>query len=201
VILAVMPTVDEVPSSERREGPDRAVGLVNLVHAIGSIGIPDLGAELARVALANPARWPFDGVVLPAVQALPRSSSAAYRAAADPLREACLVHLRARIASPLAPPGDAARSSEGLTCSCPNCRALRSFLADPVATTWTLKAVAAQRAHIEEWIKRAGCDVDSHTERRGSPHTLVCTKNQASYQALVRQRAADHEHLAQFERS
>jgi hypothetical protein len=70
-----------------------------------------------------------------------------------------------------------------------------------VATTWTLKAVAAQREHIEEWIKRAGCDVDVRTERRGSPHTLGCAKNQASYQVLVRQRAADLEHLAQIERS
>ena len=70
-----------------------------------------------------------------------------------------------------------------------------------MATTWTLKAVAAQRQHIEEWIKRARCDVDFHTERRGSPHTLVCAKNQASYQALVRRRTADREHLAQIERS
>ena len=70
-----------------------------------------------------------------------------------------------------------------------------------MATTWTLKAAAPQRAHIEEWIRRARCDVDFRTERRGSPHTLVCDKNQASYQARVRQRAADREHLAQIERS
>ena len=138
---------------------------------------------------------------MPGPSSCPCSGSAAYRAAADPLREACLVHLRARIELPLAPPGDAMRSGDRLTCSCRDCSALRSFLADPVATTWTLKAVAAQRAHIEEWIKRARCDIDFRTERRGSPHTLVCAKNQASYQALVRQRAADPEHLAQIERS
>jgi len=200
VVLAAMRTVDEVPSGDR-ERTNRAEGLADLVHAIGGIGVPDLGAELARAALANPARWPFDGVVVPAVLALPRSGSAAYRAAADPLRGACLLHLRARIALPLAPPADAVRSRDRLTCTCRDCSALGSFLADPVATTWTLKAVAAQRAHIEEWIKRAGCDVDFRTERRGSPHTLVCAKNQASYQALVRQRAADLEHLAQIERS
>ena len=43
--------------------------------------------------------------------------------------------------------------------------------------------------------------MDFRTERRGSPHTLVCDKNQATYQALVRQRAADAKHLAQIERS
>jgi hypothetical protein len=56
-----------------------------------------------------------------------------------------------------------------LTCGCRDCRALGSFLADPVATTWIPKAVAAQRAHVEEWITRAGCDVDFRTERRPVP--------------------------------
>ena len=75
VVFAAMGAVDEVPSGEGREGTDRGKGLADLVHAIGSIGVLDLGAELARVALANPARWPFDGVIVPAVLALPRSDS------------------------------------------------------------------------------------------------------------------------------
>ena len=201
VVLNIMPIVDETPAREGGARANRAEGLADLVRAIDDIGINDLGAELARVVVGNPARWPFDGVVVPAVLKLPQGGRAAYRAVADPLREASRVHLRTRIALPLAPPRDAARSSDGLTCSCSNCGALRSFLADPVATTWTLKAAAPHRAHIEEWIRRARCDVDFRTERRGSPHTLVCDKNQASYQALVRQRAVDRQHLAQIERS
>jgi hypothetical protein len=35
------------------------------------------------------------------------------------------------------------------------------------------------------------CDLDLTTETRGRPYTLVCTKNQASYQRRVRQREQD----------
>ena len=123
-VLVAMPTVDKAPPSERGKAQHRAEGLADLVHAISGIGIPDLGAGLAGAVLDNLARWPFDTTVVPAVLALPRSGNAAYRAAADPLRGACRVHLRARLAMPLAPPTDAARSGDGLTCRCPNCSAL-----------------------------------------------------------------------------
>jgi hypothetical protein len=39
--------------------------------------------------------------------------------------------------------------------------------------------------------------VDTATEKRGSPHRLICTKNQASYQGRCAQRAND---LAERER-
>ena len=44
---------------------------------------------------------------------------------------------------------------------------------------------------MEEVLKKARSDVDTKTERRGSPHALVCTKNQASYERRVRQRKQD----------
>jgi hypothetical protein len=37
------------------------------------------------------------------------------------------------------------------------------------------------------------------TERRGSPHTLVCTKNQASYERHVAQRKQDLTHIKTLE--
>jgi hypothetical protein len=40
-------------------------------------------------------------------------------------------------------------------------------------------------------IKGAGCDVDMTTDRRGRPYSLVCTKNQASYERLSKQRKKD----------
>ena len=40
------------------------------------------------------------------------------------------------------------------------------------------------------------CDLDLTTERRGSPHTLVATKNQASYERRSKQRRQDLEHVS-----
>ena len=53
------------------------------------------------------------------------------------------------------------------------------------------KAREADRRHVEDSIRQGRHDVDISTERKGSPHVLVCTKNQASYERRVAQRRAD----------
>ena len=41
-----------------------------------------------------------------------------------------------------------------------------------------------------------GAHLDLTTERRGSPHTLVATKNQDSYERRAKQRRQDLEHVS-----
>ena len=53
-----------------------------------------------------------------------------------------------------------------------------------------------RRSHLEEKIRQHKCDVDCTTERTRSPHTLVCTKNKASYQAELKTYHQDQESLA-----
>jgi hypothetical protein len=114
------------------------------------------------------------------------------------LRTAALEHLRARIAEPLEPPRDWARAS-AIACPCTHCRELSRFLADPDRQHWIFKAPEAGRRHLEESIRRSGCDLDLVTDRRGRPYSLVCTKNQASYDRRAQQRQRDLTHLAQLE--
>ena len=114
------------------------------------------------------------------------------------LRAACVAHLRARIAVPLAPPTDWARASS-VTCSCRHCSELNRFLADPTLASWTYSAVQAERSHLESSIRHYRCDLDFTTLRRGSPRSLVCTKNQASYERSALQRKDDLEVVAQIE--
>ena len=73
---------------------------------------------------------------------------------------------------------------------------LGRFLADPERQTWFLKAAEAERRHVEDGIHRAGADLDMMTDRRGRPYSLVCTKNQASYERRARQRRQDLKDLA-----
>ena len=114
------------------------------------------------------------------------------------LRTAALEHLRARIAEPLEPPRDWARAS-AIACPCAHCRELSGFLADPERQRWTFKAPEAGRRHLEESIRRSGCDLDLVTDRRGRPYSLVCTKNQASYDQRAQQRQRDLAHLSRLE--
>ena len=115
--------------------------------------------------------------------------------AAGRLREASLDHLRKRIALPLRAPRDWARVNP-LKCTCGDCRGLGAFLVAPGEQQWRLKAVQDRRTHVEQSVRSAVCDLDLTTERRGSPHTLVATKNQASYQRRSKQRRQDLEHVS-----
>jgi len=106
------------------------------------------------------------------------------------LRVACLQHLKSRIAEPLEAPRDWRRAN-ALACHCPRCNELAVFLADPGAKTWIFKAAEFDRSHVEATIERARCDLDTRTDRRGRPYSLVCTKTQASYERRLKQRNED----------
>ena len=169
--------------------------VVDLVAVVDGID-----AALAERAAAHLAAWPrhfdLDAVLVPASRRLlegrgTRSDGPASTA----LRVAAVAHLEKRIAEPLAPPKDWVRPSR-LGCRCEHCTGLAKFLADPAREIWTLKAAQTARSHVEDNIRRALADVDTRTERKGSPHSLICRKNQASYQRRVTQRRQDLADLA-----
>ena len=170
---------------------DRPTGLAELVKAVGTCREPTIAQELVRAAKEDPERWPLDAVIVPAALALESTGNMAYTLASRGLREAALKHLHARIALPLSPPLDARRSVAGMNCGCRVCTPFVAFLAHPSERSWSLKAAKASRVHLESQIRNARCDVDCRTDTRGNPHTLICTKNHASYEARVKQREAD----------
>jgi hypothetical protein len=106
------------------------------------------------------------------------------------VKAACLRHLDARIALPLDPPADWRRDAK-LGCTCRDCGALAAFLGNPSEKSWAFAAAEARRKHVEATISAARSDVTVSTERVGSPHRLVCTKNQASYARRCKQREQD----------
>ena len=167
-----------------RWGHPRAVRpcvVIDLVRALAATAQGLLDAAIDRF-LSWPATWDMDSVLIPAVLQLGATSPR--------LRDACVAHLRSRIAVPLSPPPDWARDAS-LSCSCQQCGDLARFLADPTRETWQLKAPEAIRSHVANTISNSKCDLDTETLTRGRPYTLVCTKNQASYERRVQQRRDD----------
>jgi hypothetical protein len=110
--------------------------------------------------------------------------------AIEPLRAACLAHLRARIAAPLAPPADWRRASKP-SCTCEHCRQLAAYLDDPAQKVWVLRAVEHVRGHVDGTIRSSNVDLDTSTDRHGRPYSLICSKNQASYERSAKQRTQD----------
>jgi predicted 2-oxoglutarate/Fe(II)-dependent dioxygenase YbiX len=193
------PTRMTVTEPWKRSPATESGMVVNVLIALDRID-PALADAAVGIFLGWPKTYNPDAVLVPAALALnslsrsiPNTSPAASR-----LRAACAIHLRTRIAEPLAPPGDWTRAAT-LTCRCKYCAELSSFLADPTRQTWSLKSLQEHRSHVENTIRNSHCDLDTATLRRGSPHSLVCTKNQASYERRAQQRKKDIKDLARLE--
>jgi hypothetical protein len=158
------------------------------------IALGRIDATLAVVSADHVLDWPktydFDTVLVPAVGTLLDTPESGAQPAVQRLRTACIGHLDTRIALPLEAPSDWQRNAR-LGCSCDDCRALGLYLGDPTKQTWVFAAAEPRRRHVENTIRHAACDVDTRTERRGSPHRLHCIKNQASYERRCVQRASD----------
>jgi len=170
--------------------------VVDLMTALSRID-----AGLADCAVGHMLAWPktygLDVVILPAVRRLTEQTEIRTLAAVHRLRAACLEHLHARVAQPLEAPSDWTRAG-ALDCQCHRCNELSHFLISSNQQAWTFKAAEFDRSHVQATIERDGCDVDCVTDRRGRPYSLVCTKNQASYDRRAGQRKQDLEDLARL---
>ena len=168
--------------------------VVDLLRALGRLDAV-LGSQLASSTsqrlLAEPNVYLMDALIVPVALLM------AGETAADLLQQASRNHLSDRIALPLLAPADWQRDST-ISCRCKDCAELRRFLADPAQPTWMFKAAEAARRHVQQSVTNNKVDVDCRTDTRGRPYQLVCTKNQASYQRRVAQRARDSADLARL---
>jgi len=191
-LLAAMPgardqSADLPPALRWRREPPSPELVADALTALGLID-PELAAQALAGFLSETDRYPVDKILLPAALLLTERSDAP--ASAAHLREAVLAHLERRIAEPLEPPPDWRRPS-GIRCNCQSCRTLARFLDSPTESVWQLRAVQQARDHVEQSIGQNLLDLDCTTDKRGRPYTLICTKNQASYERRVRQREKD----------
>ena len=195
-LLDAMPGDPARPEAQadawRRERADAAVihdtlrALVLAEHT----GLAALADRAVTHWLAWPETYGLDTVIVPALRRLAERPALMDRPASQRLRAAALTHLRARVSLDLAPPADWRREAR-LSCRCEHCLALSRFLLSADQEVWRFKAREADRRHVEDSIRSGPHDVDCTTERKGSPHVLVCTKNRASYERRVAQRRVD----------
>lgn len=164
--------------------------LVGVVDAVDDV----LARRAASHMLAWPRHYGLDNILVPALQRPIEAGKAGGGTALELLRAACLAHLTSRAAEALEAPKDWSRPND-IACKCGHCAALGRFLADPERPVWNLKAAQQVRDHVDNTIRGARSDIDTRTERRGSPHILVCTKNRASYERRVVQRKQDLTHI------
>jgi predicted 2-oxoglutarate/Fe(II)-dependent dioxygenase YbiX len=200
VLLGALPgDPKQVPPAERWNRPQTVASgfVVNLLNALSAID-PALAERGVDQMLSLPEVYDPDKVLLPAVRKLTDQAASRDLKAVRRLRAVCLEHLRARIAEPLEPPRDWTRDGT-LHCQCSDCKDLSHFLVDPERERWTFKAAQAKRNHVEDSIRRGGCDLKCGTDRSTRPYVLVCTKTQASYDRRAQQRKQDLNDVARLE--
>ena len=79
----------------------------------------------------------------------------------------------------------------GKGCGCEDCARLEEFCEDPVATERRFTAPQARRDHLVLFIEHDSLDIDTRTEKKNRPYTLVCEKNRASHERRRKQYAED----------
>ncbi|MBF0588024.1 MAG: 2OG-Fe(II) oxygenase, partial [Magnetococcales bacterium] len=162
-----------------------------IVDMLGALAAIDhsLTSQVCDTLLACPEVYPHDEVLIPACIALEDK-----KALASPeiqrILAVSLDHLNRRIALLLESPRDWQRDNN-LSCTCEHCQQLAHFLGNASMRVWRFKAAEAKRRHVIHTISDDVCDATTHTDRQGRPYSLICTKNQASYQRRYEQRAHD----------
>ena len=162
--------------------------VVHLMTITQRIDHPTLAERAVTHVIAHHETYDLDAAVVPALLAIGPASAGS--PGLEALTRIALDHLDARIAEPLTPPSDWARSAV-LECPCGDCGQLRAFLVDPKRSKWVFKISKPRRRHLDNQLAQHRCDADAVTVPTGSPYGWVCTKNQRSYERRCAERERD----------
>jgi hypothetical protein len=150
--------------------------VANLLDVLGELDAPALRAEAVEKFAARPVMFDPVAVLTPALGLIRE-----WDAAGKTLWEHNAKFLLQRSGRPPEAPKDW-RQDVKLSCSCADCRELQVFTLDPVEQMHRFRVRQDRRQHLHQQIERHSLDMTHVTDRKGSPQTLVCTKDRRSYQ-------------------
>ena len=180
----------------RREKSAEAIDadlVVNLFNVLKQLSAAKLADNAAVVLINCPDIFAPDTVLVPALSRLERFCGDQNIGAAilSIWRHACGFLLQ-RSEFPPEKPKDWSQQMK-LTCSCAECKELKVFVTAPDQQVHRFRARQDRRNHLESIISSQALDISCQTDRSGSPHSLVCTKNRHSFEKHCEQYAQDIE--------
>lgn len=180
---------------------DRVAVLIDLTRALVATNQHDLLSQVVEHTLAFPEEYPLITTHVPALNELakwlPKHLTQPCAAVTHWIADVSS-QLAARTASQPQPPADFRRPAT-LKCSCADCKLVNKFLSNPSDSTHRLRARQQIRDHVNNNIRNTHCDLQTTTDTKGSPHTLVCTKTTASFDRSLKTYHADLKHLASIQ--
>ncbi|MCA9322999.1 MAG: 2OG-Fe(II) oxygenase, partial [Planctomycetes bacterium] len=185
---AVMDIDEESPPHYwRGETSARKNLLGSLIAAMIQLDAAEPLARLIQHIQRHPQLYSLTDVQVPALlnRRSRSSESSPSGALIDKWIAACRSTLEERTKTEPSQPLDYRRDAT-LTCRCVDCSELAKFLANPQIEEVRFPMAERRRSHVEGTIARSRSDCNTSVLKKGSPYSLVCTKNIASYE---RQRA------------
>jgi len=177
-----------------------ALSASDIADLLGCFSLIDthLAEKTLDYMLAWSTLYDRDEVLLPAALQLVASTRSDQLSAVERLCQYVIGHLQTRLAEPLEPPANWSRDKT-TQCSCKDCAELNKFLMSSDLAKWRFKAAEARRSHVQHMINMDKSDVECVTEKSNRPYSLICSKNQASYQRRVVQSQRDQQALVQLQ--
>lgn len=157
---------------------------------LGKLNAPELRLAAVKTIAAQPEVFDPVTILTPALAALQEWDDAI----GDLWRHTTEFLLR-RSSHPPEAPTDW-RQDVQLSCKCDDCRELQAFALNPVEQVHRFRVRQDRRMHLHQAINRHRLAMTHVTERKGSPQTLVCTKDLRDYQQRCTQYQTDITALA-----
>ena len=176
-----------------KAGPVNAALVVNLLDVLGEVDAPALRADAAEKFAARPAVFDPVTVLVPALDLIHDWDAATTR-----LWKHSAEFLLQRSGCPPESPRDW-RQDVRLSCACADCHELQAFTLDPVEQVHRFRVRQDRRSHLEQQITQHSLDMAHVTDRKGTPQTLICTKDRRSYKRRCAQYIKDIAALASLE--
>ena len=162
----------------------------DLLVLASRFGLADQAVLAARAIADHPKTVTPDRMLPAALAEIREHEDMARTEAYGVLWRQAVDSLLARSSAPPCEPNDWTIAAE-IPCDCELCARLRAFCRHPVRRVERFKVRKDLRKHLHQIIDRHRTDLSHETERRGSPYTLVCTKNRASHRRRLREYADD----------
>ncbi len=199
VTVAAVATVDADPDARYRFNPvESAARLATLAQALLRLDDDVSLSALVAHASSAPDRYPLQAVHMAALGQLAPWVSTHPDLRSPALARwvaGCRRQLEVLTAAVPQPPADERRQA-AVVCTCADCAALNSFLADPAEHQHRFQMAHDRRNHLDQQIRHFRCDVVTTTDKAPRPQVLVGTKNTATYERLLKEYHENVAHLA-----
>ena len=158
----------------------------------------DLFTSTISALRSKPVHYPVLETLGPAVVDFYKTAEVKNEGSIQEILTCCISQLEIAVHKVIETPTTSARSVK-FTCSCIDCVELIRFLKHPTETQHQFKMNVSRRQHLHQQLDSGRADVTHKTEVTGTPHTLIVTKTNASYENNLKKRQQEKALLASLQ--